>query len=226
MAGQLVRNGGAATSPAKAWQSVKRLVDIAGATIALIALGPLMAVIAILIRLDSHGHVLYKSQRMSRVGRPFTLYKFRTMYEGCSARHALDGSLVVDPDDLRLTKVGRYLRRGLDELPQFANVLHGEMSIVGPRADPVEALSSYHPKDYLRLSVRPGITGLAQVSGRTNIPLEQRRDLDLLYVSKWQPRLDFYICLLTIFELVPGLSRLFNRVHHRMQKAMSKLIDK
>lgn len=199
------------------WHRLKRLIDIAISSLALVLLAPLLSLIAVLIRLDSPGPALYRSRRMTADGRPFVLYKFRTMYEGSPPLHASDGSLIVIADDPRVTRAGRILRLGLDELPQLINVFRGEMSVVGPRADPPEALRSYGSEDWQRLRMKPGITGLAQVSGRTEIPLSRRREIDREYVSHWCPRLDFCVCLLTIFELFPFLGHLLDRHRRRLQ---------
>lgn len=198
----------------------KRAIDVTAATVTLLLLLPLLVAFAVLIRLESHGPVIYRSRRMAANGQSFVLYKFRTMYEGSPPIHAGDGSLIVMEDDPRVTRVGRVLRHGLDELPQFVNVLEGHMSLVGPRADPPEALVSYRPEDGERLLMKPGITGLAQVCGRTEIPLDERRNLDLSYVHHWCPRLDLLVCLLTFFELVPGLERLLPEAQQRLHRSL------
>jgi lipopolysaccharide/colanic/teichoic acid biosynthesis glycosyltransferase len=206
------------------WRRAKRLVDIVAATAALVFLGPILVVIGLVVRLDSPGPAIYRSRRMTADGRSFVLYKFRTMYRGSSPVYAADGSMIVAAVDPRVTRVGRILRHGLDELPQFVNVLQGHMSVVGPRADPPEAAGSYQAADWERLAMKPGITGLAQVSGRTDIPLERRRDLDRRYVASWCPRLDFYVCLLTLFELVPGLGRAARRLRAQLVQSMAGLV--
>lgn len=225
MAGELARIRYPDQRHGQNWQPVKRLIDLAGATLCLLVLSPLLVVIAILIRLDTSGPVLYRSFRMGRDGQPFLFYKFRTMYTGSPPRHAADGSLVVDSDDPRVTRAGHWLRSGLDELPQLYNVIRGEMSLVGPRADPPEALVSYRPGDASRFGMRPGITGLAQVCGRTAIPIDERRAFDRLYVERWRPLMDFYVCLLTMFELAPGLDRLPGQLHRRLASALSRLTE-
>lgn len=187
----------------------KRAVDVTVAFIGLILLSPLLVLTAILIKLDSPGPVLYPSVRMGRHGRPFLMRKFRTMAQGSPALHNPDGSMRVDRNDPRVTRVGRVLRLGFDELPQLLNVLKGDMSLIGPRPDPPEALQHYGEEDRRRLLVRPGMTGLAQVAGRTDIPWRERLAYDLQYVEHLSLGLDARIAFYTAFEFVPPLRRRF-----------------
>ena len=182
---------------------VKRIIDIVITIFSLVLLLPVMGVIAILIKMDSPGPVLYVSERMGLGKRPFSLYKFRSMYQNSPPRFASDGSMLVLTNDPRVTRVGRLLRSGFDELPQLFNVLSGQMSLIGPRADPPAALATYRHQDVLRTTVKPGISGLAQVNGRTQISLSQRRVYDLAYVQNQSWRLETVILLLTFFELLP-----------------------
>jgi len=194
---------------------LKRVIDIVVSLMGLVLLAPVMTIIAILIKLDSPGSVFYSTQRLGRNGKLFTMYKFRSMYVDSSVRRNPDGSMRVDRHDPRLTRAGRILRVGFDELPQLFNVLKGDMSLVGPRPDPLEALAHYRGDERRRLLVRPGITGLAQVTGRTEIPWRQRLRYDLDYVGHQSLWLDCKIALYTIFEFVPFLQ------YYRLRKRAS-----
>jgi lipopolysaccharide/colanic/teichoic acid biosynthesis glycosyltransferase len=190
----------------------KRAVDIGMSLVGIVVLAPLMAIIAALIKLDSPGPVLYLSQRMGRHGKLFTIYKFRSMYVNSPVQRNPDGSMRVDKHDPRVTCVGRVLRMGFDELPQLFNVLKGDMSLIGPRPDPLETFAHYRGEERRRLLVRPGITGLAQVIGRTDIPWRERLTYDLEYVERQSLWLDCRIALYTLFEFVPPLrDRRFRR---------------
>ena len=184
---------------------VKRALDIGISLLGLILLTPLLVVIAILIKLDSPGPLLYKSQRLGRGGKPFSMFKFRSMYAGSPPVHNADGSLRVEKRDSRVTRVGRILRLGFDELPQLLNVLKGDMSLIGPRPDPPGALPFYREADRRKFLVRPGMTGLAQVTGRTDIPWRQRLAYDLEYLEHQSLWLDAKIAFWTIYEFIPPL---------------------
>lgn len=178
---------------------VKRMMDIILSFFALMLFAPLMIFIALLIKIDSPGPVLFRQIRVGKDGKPFTCYKFRTMYEGAPDIRNPDGSTYNAPDDPRLTRVGRFLRRTtLDELPQFINVLKGDMSIVGPRPDLPDQVRFYSERHKKRLLVKPGMTGWAWIHGRNSIPWELRRELDVEYVENYSLWLDFYILLRTI----------------------------
>ncbi len=185
----------------------KQSVDLLLALFGLIVLMPLFLIIAVCIRLDSPGPALYLSKRMGKDGQLFTLYKFRTMFLQSKAVRGADGSYLVFDDDPRVTRVGRVLRTGLDELPQLLNVLIGQMSLIGPRADPPDAYELYDDAGRKRLLVRPGISGLAQVNGRTRLSLAQRGVYDLAYVESQSAMLDTCIFCLTIFEIMPFLAK-------------------
>jgi lipopolysaccharide/colanic/teichoic acid biosynthesis glycosyltransferase len=192
--------------------TIKRAIDIGVSLVGIILLAPVMVAFAILIRLDSPGPVFYPSQRMGRNGKPFTMYKFRSMYVNSPVLRNPDGSMRVDKRDQRVTRVGRILRLGFDELPQLFNVLKGNMSLIGPRPDPPEALSHYQGEERRRLSVRPGMTGLAQVTGRTDIPWRERSKYDIEYIEHQSLWLDCKIAFYTIFEFIPALrNRRFQR---------------
>jgi undecaprenyl phosphate N,N'-diacetylbacillosamine 1-phosphate transferase len=178
---------------------VKRLIDIIIAELALVMLSPVLLLIALAIRLDSTGEVLFRQKRTGRGGRPFTLFKFRTMFVDSPDLRNSDGSTYNGREDARVTRVGRFLRTtSLDELPQLFNVLAGDMSLVGPRPDLVDQTSYYGPDQWRRLIVRPGITGLAQINGRNGIPWADRTLLDLEYVSNLSLQKDGQILWRTV----------------------------
>lgn len=180
-------------------RSAKRVLDVLVSGAAVIALSPVMAAIAIAVRLTSRGPALFRQRRLGRGGSPFTLYKFRTMRAGAPDVRNADGSTYNAPDDPRLTRLGRFLRAtSLDELPQLLNVLKGDMSLVGPRPELVDQLRFYSPEDKRRLLVRPGITGLAQLSGRNTAAWSERRQLDLDYVRRRSLWLDASILFRTL----------------------------
>jgi lipopolysaccharide/colanic/teichoic acid biosynthesis glycosyltransferase len=166
-----------------------------------------MIVIAVLVKLSSRGPVLYLGQRMGRNGKVFTMYKFRSMYVNSPAWRNADGSMRVEKRDPRVTPIGRILRLGFDELPQLLNVFKGDMSLIGPRPDPPDVLPFYRDQNYRRLLVRPGITGLAQVVGRTDIAWPDRLQYDLQYLEHQSLWLDFKIALATVFEFIPPLRK-------------------
>jgi len=192
-------------------RALKRGLDLLGALALLLLTLPLMLLIACAIKLDSEGPVIFSQERVGRGGRSFRIYKFRTMFVDAEKR--LSACLAEDPErrrkwekfrkldnDPRVTRVGRILRRlSLDELPQLVNVLKGEMSLVGPRPAMAEEIKTYYKgKSHFYLAVRPGLTGLWQVSGRNLLPFEERIKLDIWYVQNWSLWLDFVILLRTI----------------------------
>ncbi len=176
---------------------LKRLFDVLVTLPALFLLAPLMGLLALLVRFKLGAPVLFRQQRPGLHGRPFTLYKFRTMTD---ARDA-EGALL--PDAERLTSFGRFLRStSLDELPELFNVLKGEMSLVGPRPLLMEYLPRYTPEQQRRHEVRPGLTGWAQVNGRQNSLFSKRLELDVWYVEHLSLWLDMKIVLLTLPNVV------------------------
>jgi lipopolysaccharide/colanic/teichoic acid biosynthesis glycosyltransferase len=181
---------------------VKRVIDVAAASLLLVVLAPLMAAIAVAVRATSPGEALFRQARVGRNGKPFTIYKFRTMVR--DAPRSPLGSYCY-ANDPRITRVGRALRAtSLDELPQLLNVVRGDMSFVGPRPDLPHHAERYTAAQRRRLDVRPGITGWAQVNGRNAIPWERRIELDLEYVARWSLQLDAAIGLRTIAAVLTG----------------------
>ncbi len=191
---------------------VKRAIDFVVAVAALILFSPIMLVTAICVRFTSPGPIFYRQIRSGLYGRKFALVKFRTMIEGAEdklweIRHLneMDGPVFKMRNDPRVTPIGRFLRKfSIDELPQFWNVVKGEMSIVGPRAPLPEEVVHYSIKQRRRLSVKPGITCLWQVSGRNEIDFQRWMDLDLQYIDNWSLWLDFRIMLRTIPAVFTG----------------------
>jgi len=191
---------------------IKRGMDVVGAVIGLTLGAPLLALIALAIRLDSPGPIVFRQTRVGREGRHFEMYKFRSMREGAEEElerlrelSESDGPIFKMRDDPRMTRVGRFLRRtSLDELPQLWNVLRGEMSLVGPRPPlPVE-VSRYMEWHKRRLEVRPGMTGLWQVSGRSLLSFDDMVLLDIYYIENWSLWLDFKILLRTVPKVLFG----------------------
>ena len=163
---------------------MKRVFDVAAAGVALMALAPLLAIVAVAIRISTPGPAIYPSARLGRHGRTFTMFKFRTMAVGAPDLRNHDGSTYAHEHDPRVTSIGRWLRRtSLDELPQLWNVVRGDMSLVGPRPDLPDQVRFYAPADHRRLEVRPGLTGLAQICGRNDLSWDERRALDLRYLD-------------------------------------------
>ena len=183
-------------------QRVSRALDVVLAAGLLAVASPLLAVAAIAIRLESRGPVFYRQLRVGRDGDPFELWKLRTMVPGAESMGA--GIYVIDGDP-RITRVGRLLRRfSLDELPNLVNVLRGEMAIVGPRPTVQEQVDRYTERQRRRLEVKPGITGWAQVNGRTSLPWPERIELDVWYVEHRSLRLDLRILARTARLLATG----------------------
>lgn len=184
---------------------MKRVLDFVISSCALLLLVPLFIVCALAVRVCSSGPILFKQSRLGRHGRPFNIFKFRTMaYNAPDLRNA-DGSAYTGQEDPRVTRVGRFLRKtSLDELPQLLNVLRGEMSLVGPRPDQVDQLRYYTEEEKRKLLVKPGITGLAQISGRNNISWEHRKALDVEYVERQSFWLDLCILAKTIPYVILG----------------------
>jgi exopolysaccharide biosynthesis polyprenyl glycosylphosphotransferase len=187
-------------------QTAKRLLDLVVILIGGLPALLVMGIIALAIKLDSPGSVIYKAMRVGKNGRPFPMYKFRSMVVNADQRkeslkqyNQADGPLFKMKDDPRMTRVGRFIRRvSLDELPQIYNVLLGQMSLVGPRPPLAEEVAAYKPWHNQRLSVIGGITGLWQVSGRSDLTFDELCLLDIYYIENWSLALDIRILLQTI----------------------------
>jgi lipopolysaccharide/colanic/teichoic acid biosynthesis glycosyltransferase len=190
----------------------KRALDVAGASIALLFALPVLALAALAVRLDSPGPVFHRAVRVGRNGRKFTFLKLRSMRTGAEElrgllihRNIVHGPAFKLHDDPRVTRVGRLLRKtSLDELPQLLHVLSGEMSLVGPRPPFPEEVERYEPWMLRRLSVKPGLTCLWQVKGRSDLPFEEWMRLDLEYADRVALGLDLRILLLTVPAVLTG----------------------
>jgi exopolysaccharide biosynthesis polyprenyl glycosylphosphotransferase len=190
----------------------KRIIDIAFSSIALVLLSPLFGITALAIKATSKGPVFFVQKRLGYNGRIFNCLKFRTMVKdaeqlkmGLEKLNEMDGPVFKIRSDPRVTRVGRFLRRAsLDELPQLINVLKGDMSLVGPRPAIPAEVQAYKLEDRRRLSMRPGITCLWQVSGRNNVGFEKWMELDRAYVDQWSLGLDFRILAKTLAAVVKG----------------------
>jgi exopolysaccharide biosynthesis polyprenyl glycosylphosphotransferase len=192
----------------RGWRAMaKRTFDIVGAALGLILLAPLLAVVAVLIKLDSRGTVLFAQARVGKGERPFRILKFRTMVPNAEdmlvdlwSSNQVDGPLFKMREDPRVTGIGKYLRRlSLDELPQLWNVLRGQMSLVGPRPALASELATWTAEfRESRLRIRPGLTGMWQVSGRSNMSFADYVRLDLYYVDNWSLWRDSAIVAKTI----------------------------
>ena len=191
----------------------KRVVDllIAGVTLVLAAI-PMLA-IALVIRLDSPGPVILRQPRVGRNGRPFAAFKFRTMVDGAdrlrdellAEEGGADPRLFKHAADPRLTRTGKWLRRwSLDEFPQVWNIVRGEMSVVGPRPPLPDEVARYEPVHWQRLAVVPGLTGLWQVNGRSDLSFDEMVRLDLYYAETWSPWLDLKLIVRTVPAVLGG----------------------
>jgi undecaprenyl phosphate N,N'-diacetylbacillosamine 1-phosphate transferase len=178
----------------------KRLVDLLVSGFFIVLLSPVFLAIALIIKATSPGPVLFRQRRMGRDGKPFAICKFRSMITNAPDLRNPDGSAYTGEDDPRVTKIGRFLRKtSLDELPQLCNVFKGDMSLVGPRPDQVDQIRYYTAEEKRKLLVKPGITGLAQINGRNNIPWAERKRFDIEYVDRQSFLFDVGI----LFKTVP-----------------------
>lgn len=191
---------------------IKRWFDIVCSVIALVVFGPLMVLIAVLIRLDSPGDPIFRQRRVGYRGRVFQMLKFRTMQTEVDP-YGVSPHAGSDP---RLTRLGRYLReRSLDELPQLFNVLTGTMSLIGPRPLYERQAAKWNAHQRRRLEVRPGITGYAQVFGRGTITHEDKIDLDVYYVEHWNFALDLKILGKTVLSILGGHADIYEQRYSR-----------
>lgn len=187
-------------------RQMKRAMDLVLVALLLIPASVVMAIVAVAIKLDSRGPVIYASERIGRDSRPFTMFKFRSMVVGAEAGkddilhlNEVEGPVFKLRDDPRVTRVGRYIRRlSLDELPQLFNVLIGDMSLVGPRPPLASEVADYQPWQMQRLTVIGGLTGLWQISGRSDLDFDDLCRLDIEYIETWSLLLDVQILLKTI----------------------------
>jgi lipopolysaccharide/colanic/teichoic acid biosynthesis glycosyltransferase len=219
-----------AVRSSRAYEATKRALDIAISSTILIGLAPLWLLVTVAVRLTSSGPALYKAEVAGRFGRPFTYYKFRSMHCGASdevqRRFRRDLILANRPyrleqtadgkerlvykvvDDPRVTPVGRIIRKlSIDEVPQFINVLRGEMSVVGPRPPLFWEVQYYQPWHWERLAVKPGITGAAQVRSRQGLPFDEMAKIDIDYARRRSLRLDFALILRTPLALLRDMER-------------------
>jgi exopolysaccharide biosynthesis polyprenyl glycosylphosphotransferase len=191
---------------------VKRIMDVVLGSLALLIVSPIMIVCALAIRLDSPGPIIFRQKRVGAHGQEFVVFKFRSMREGADEEkerllnfNEMQGPLFKMRADPRTTRVGRLLRRlSLDELPQFFNVLRGEMSLVGPRPHTSAEVAQYQSWQRQVLEAPPGLTGLAQVSGRAQLSFDEQCLLDIYYIENWSPALDIKILLRTVPKALSG----------------------
>jgi lipopolysaccharide/colanic/teichoic acid biosynthesis glycosyltransferase len=181
---------------------IRRAIDIVGGALALIVAAPALGAALLAIRLESRGHPIYRQRRVGKDGQPFDLLKLRTMVDG--AEH-IGAGLAVNENDPRVTRVGAFLRRtSLDELPNLLNVVRGEMSFIGPRPTIPVQVAQYTERQRRRLAIKPGITGWAQVNGRTALPWSERIELDLHYIEHRSLALDLRILWRTVAIVLGG----------------------
>lgn len=193
-------------------RAIKRVIDLAGALFGLVFSLPFVGLAALAIFLDDHGPIFFCQVRAGEHGKPFQMYKLRSMRVGSEFQaeeiiHANQhqGLALKNHQDPRITRVGRFLRRwSIDEIPQFVNVLKGDMSLVGPRPEEARIVTQYSPVERLRLAVKPGITGPMQVNGRADLNFKQRSRLELDYINTWSIWTDFKILFLTIGAVING----------------------
>ena len=188
---------------------MKRLIDVIGSIVALVVFTPMMLVIMLLIKLEDKGPVFYGQTRIGKNGAEFKMWKFRSMRENAHelrsqmmAQNDADGPMFKIKDDPRVTKIGHFIReKSLDEIPQFFNVLKGEMSLVGPRPSLPEEVMEFDSRERERLNVLPGLTGLWQVSGRNDLSFDDMIALDLEYVKHHSVLWDIKIIFITVAQM-------------------------
>jgi len=190
-------------------EKTKRIIDILGSLICIAVFSPIFIISPILIKIDSNGPVLFIQKRVGKDGKIFNAYKFRTMiihndedFKKNYTEETIKELIFQDKHDPRITKIGKILRRGFDELPQLFNVLKGDMSLVGPRPEIPEIARLYDERQKIRLQFKPGITGLAIVKGRGEISLEETINFDIEYIENWTLWLDFKILFKTLYVVL------------------------
>jgi len=188
---------------------LKRIIDVFGSLVCIIIFSPVFIVAPILIKLDSKGPVFFKQKRAGKDGKYFAAYKFRSMVYNADkiskkdySAEELSDLIFQEKNDPRITRIGKILRRGFDELPQLFNVLKGDMSLVGPRPEIPEIVKLYDRKEKIRLKVKPGITGLAIINGRGNITLKETINYDIEYIENWSLWLDLKILIKTLYVVL------------------------
>ena len=189
---------------------IKRLIDIIGSVIGIIISFPIMLIISVLIKIDSKGPIIFIQERVGKDGKKFYIYKFRSMVNNAEDMleeiiniYELDEPVYKIKDDPRVTRVGRVIRwTSFDELPQFANVLKGEMSLVGPRPEAAWLVERYTDEQMVRFMMKPGITGPVQINGTPELPLDSRIDLERAYMKNYSLLRDFEIILKTIPSII------------------------
>ena len=193
----------------KSGEILKRIIDVFGSLVCIIIFSSVFIVAPILIKLDSKGPVFFKKKRAGKDGKYFAAYKFRSMVYNADkisrkefSAEKLSNLVFQEKDDARITRVGKILRRGFDELPQLFNVLKGDMSLVGPRPEIPEIVKLYDRKEKIRLKVKPGITGLAIINGRGNITLKETINYDIEYIENWSLWLDFKVLIKTLYVVL------------------------
>jgi exopolysaccharide biosynthesis polyprenyl glycosylphosphotransferase len=190
----------------------KRSLDLGGSLVFVVLLGPGMLACALAVRLSSKGPIIFRQTRIGRRGASFTMFKFRTMVDGAEAlrdslrvENAIDDPMFKLSDDPRITRAGKFLRRwSLDELPQLFNVIGGSMSLVGPRPHPLDDVDRYQLEAYRRLALKPGLTGLWQVEGRSDLNWAEALQLDLYYVETWSLSGDLVLLARTVRAVIQG----------------------
>lgn len=190
---------------------IKRVIDIFGSLVGIILSSPIMLITAIAIKIDTKGPVIFKQERVGTNGRHFNIYKFRSMCDNADnmkeelmKENEMDSELMFKiHNDPRVTRVGKFIRKtSIDELPQFFNVLKGDMSLVGTRPPTVDEVDKYQRNHWRRISIKPGITGMWQVSGRSSIKdFTDIVNLDIEYIDKWSVFLDFKIMIKTVLQI-------------------------
>lgn len=189
---------------------IKRMFDIIGSFVGLLICLPVIIIIAIIIKLEDGGPIIFKQLRVGKNGKKFYIYKFRSMRTDAELlkinllqENEVKGAMFKIKNDPRVTKIGSFIRKtSLDEIPQFYNVLIGDMSLVGPRPPLLEEVASYSNYDKQRLLVTPGLSGLWQISGRSNLSFSDMVKLDLIYITTRSVKLDLKIMLITIWQMI------------------------
>jgi len=178
---------------------IKRIFDILASGIALVVLLPIFAIIGIFIKLDSKGPIFFIQERVGKDEKVFGTFKLRTMVDNAEK---IGLGCEIEKNDFRITRVGKYLRWGIDELPQLINVCKGDMSLVGPRPTLSHQVEKYSDREKRRLEMKPGITGWALINGRNNLSWPERIKLDIWYIDHWSTWLDLKILFKTVWVVI------------------------